>query len=85
MGKCYVDKPETIDALKDYIREAIGEIQLHTIDNVLKNLTDRLGYCMTSQGSHLSEIIFLFALCFWKIALSAPELMSLGAVGCRQR
>ena len=34
---CYADKPETIDALKDNIREAIGEIQLHTIDNVLKN------------------------------------------------
>ena len=31
------DKPETIDALKDNIREAIGKIQLHTIDNVLKN------------------------------------------------
>ena len=35
--KCYADKPETIDALKDNIREAISEIQLHTIDNVLKN------------------------------------------------
>ena len=35
--KCYADKLETIDALKDNIREAIGEIQLHTIDNVLKN------------------------------------------------
>ena len=33
--KCYADKPETIDALKEHIREAIGEIQLHTIDNVL--------------------------------------------------
>lgn len=42
--KCYADKPETIDALKDNIREAIGEIQLHTIDNVLKNWTDRVGY-----------------------------------------
>ena len=31
--KCYADKPKTIDALKDNIREAIGEIQLHTIDN----------------------------------------------------
>ena len=29
---CYTDKPETIDALKDNIREAIGEIQLYTID-----------------------------------------------------
>ena len=35
--KCYTDKPETIDALRDNIREAIGEIQLPTIDNVLKN------------------------------------------------
>ena len=35
--KCYADKPETINALKDNIREAIGEIQLYTIDNVLKN------------------------------------------------
>ena len=35
--KCYADKPETIDALKDNIREAIGEIQLPAIDNVLKN------------------------------------------------
>ena len=30
--KCNADKPETIDALKDNICEAIGEIQLHTID-----------------------------------------------------
>ena len=37
--KCYADKPETIDALKDNISEAIGEIrvQLHAINNVLKN------------------------------------------------
>ena len=31
--KCYADKPKIFDALKDNIREAIGEIQLHTIDN----------------------------------------------------
>ena len=54
--KCYADKPETIDALKDNIREAMGEIQLHTIDNVLKNWTDRVGCCMPSQGSHLNKI-----------------------------
>ena len=39
--KCCVDKPETIYALKDNIRKAIGEIQLHTIDNVLKNWRPR--------------------------------------------
>ena len=56
--KCYADKPETIDALKGNIREAIGEIRLHTIDNVLKNWFDRIGYCMASRESHLTEIIF---------------------------
>ena len=56
--KCYADKLEIIDALKDNICEAIGEIQLHTIDNVLKNWTDLVGYCMASQGSHLNAIIF---------------------------
>ena len=56
--KCYAYKPKTIHALKDTIREAIGEIQLHTNDNVLKNWTDRVGYCMASRGSHLNEMIF---------------------------
>ena len=42
--KCYADKPETINALKDNNHEAIGEIQPHTIDNVLKNYTDRVAY-----------------------------------------
>ena len=52
-AKCYA-----IDALQDNIREDIGERQLQTIDNVLKNWTDRIGHCMTSRGSHLNEIIF---------------------------
>ena len=43
----------TIDTLNDNIQEAIDEIQLHTIDNVLKNCTGRLGYCMASRASHL--------------------------------
>ena len=58
--KCYADKPDTIDALKNNIREAIGGIQLHIIDNVVKNWTDRVGYCMASRGSHLNEIIFRY-------------------------
>ena len=55
--KRYSDKSETIDALRDNIREAIGEIQLHTIDNVIKNWTDCVDYCMASRGSYLNELI----------------------------
>ena len=57
-NKCYADKPETIDVLKDNIREVIGEIQLHTNDNMLKNWIDRVGYCMARRGSHLNKIFF---------------------------
>ena len=56
--KCYANKPETNDALKDNIRAAIGEIQLRTIDNVFKNWTDRVFYYMARRGSQLNEIIF---------------------------
>ena len=35
--KCDANKSEAIDALKDSICEAIGEIHLPTINNVLKN------------------------------------------------
>ena len=55
--KCYADKPETSDTLKDNIREAIGEIKLYTIVIVLKNWTDRVGCNMASRDSHLKEII----------------------------
>ena len=40
---CHADKLEAIEDSKENIREAIGEIQLHTIDNMLQNWTDRRG------------------------------------------
>ena len=54
--KCYAVKPELIDALKYNIREGIAKIQLHTIDNVLKNRNDCVANCMASRGSYLNEI-----------------------------
>ena len=45
-------KSKTIDALMDNISEVIGEIELHTIVNVLKNCTDRVGYCIIRRGSN---------------------------------
>ena len=46
--KCNADKTETIDALEGNIREAIADIQLHTIGNVLKNCSDRVDSRMAS-------------------------------------
>ena len=54
----YAYKPETIDTLKDNLREAFGQLQLHTIDNLLKNWTDLVSYCMATRGTYWNEIIF---------------------------
>ena len=52
--KCY--KPETIDILKDNIHEATGEIQLHTIDNVLKNCTDRVATAWSAEAANWMKL-----------------------------
>ena len=62
-NKSYANKPETIDALKDNIKEAIGKIQLHTFDNMLKNWIDRVGYCMASRGMHTWMKLFSIINC----------------------
>lgn len=56
--KCYVDNPETIEHLKANIEAAIAAIEPQTIQNVLRNWTDRMAYCKASRGSHLNEVIF---------------------------
>lgn len=56
--KCYADNPQTINHLKTNIEAAIAEIEPHTIQNVLRNWTDRMAYAKASRGSHLNEIIF---------------------------
>ena len=61
--KCYADKPETIDALKVNIREAIGEVQLHSIDNVLKNWTDRVATAWPTEADIWMK---LFSIINWK-------------------
>lgn len=56
--KCYANEPVTINELKSEIQAAIDEISRETIENVLKNWVDRMGYCQVSRGGHLTEIIF---------------------------
>ena len=55
--KCYADKPETMDALKDNIREAIGEIQLHTIDIAIKVVPKILNILFSNEGFYSSSLL----------------------------
>ena len=66
--KGYADKSDTIDALKDNIREAIGEIQLNTLDNnrdtfrfMIERVVSIKMYFKTAvkeMGSHQRNIFF---------------------------
>ena len=56
--KCYANHPETIEALKHEIEVAIHGIEAQTIENVLKNWVDRMGYCKVSRSSHLNDVVF---------------------------
>ena len=56
--KCYANHPETIEALKHEIEVVIHGIETQTIENVLKNWVDRMGYRKASRGSHLNDVVF---------------------------
>ena len=56
--KSYANHPETIEALKHEIEVAIHGIEVQTIENILKNWVDRMGYCKASRGSHLNDVVF---------------------------
>ena len=89
--KCYVDKPETIEPLKDNIREAIGEIQLHTIENgdryrgmLNEFLFTKIekeaiyGFNRTVLRVTQPKLHSMFCALFLKIALSAAKLILFG-------
>ena len=55
--KCYANHLETIEALKHEIEVAIHGIEARTIENLLKNCVDWMGYCKASRGSHMNDIV----------------------------
>lgn len=54
----YANSPATIHDLKQNIKSANREMKPETIENVLKNWVQRLGYCKASRGGHLNYVIF---------------------------
>ncbi|KAF7274906.1 hypothetical protein GWI33_012432 [Rhynchophorus ferrugineus] len=56
--KVYVNKPQTIQHLKDNIRHEIEEIQPHILQDAMKNDLKRAESCIANRGHYLADIIF---------------------------
>ncbi|KAG5318135.1 TC3A transposase, partial [Pseudoatta argentina] len=54
----YVDRPRTIDHLKNNIRDAIANIPIDMLRRVDENFKERLNQCMRDGGRHLTDVIF---------------------------
>lgn len=56
--RVYVNKPATIEQLKDNIRAEIRELQPAILRKVMDNALKRATLCETANGGHLKDIIF---------------------------
>lgn len=56
--KVYVNKPQTLQQLKDNIQEEIDRIPQETLNKVMENAIKRAHFCVRENGSHLTDIIF---------------------------
>ncbi|KAG5314894.1 MOS1T transposase, partial [Pseudoatta argentina] len=54
----YVDRPRTIDHLKNNIHDAIANIPIDMLRRVDENFNKRLNQCMRDGGRHLTDVIF---------------------------
>ena len=56
--KVYVDKPATIQELKDEIIRHINGLEPQLCLSVIENLDHRMELCRRGRGSHLADIFF---------------------------
>ena len=57
-SKVYANKPETLEQLKQNIRDEINEIPREMCENVMKNVLKTARICEANRGGHLSDIVF---------------------------
>ncbi|KAF7272198.1 hypothetical protein GWI33_014996 [Rhynchophorus ferrugineus] len=57
-SKVYVNKPQTIQHLKDNIRREIEEIRPQMLQDVMKNALKGAESFIANPGHHLADIIF---------------------------
>ena len=56
--KVYINRPKTIDELKEKIVEEIRNLSQSTINEVMSSFRNRLKECIDKEGHHLSDTIF---------------------------
>ena len=57
-SKVYINRPQTIAQLKDYILQEAAAIPTEISRRVIENFRKRLRKCIQSNGSHLTDFIF---------------------------
>ena len=57
-AKVYEQRPLTLEALKEAIRQEVAAITPEMILKVMDNYRERLHQCINIQGHHLSDVLF---------------------------
>ena len=57
-SKVYSNCPQSIEQLKDAIRQEITAIPHEMTRRVIDNFRERLRQCVDNKGSHLTDLIF---------------------------
>ena len=57
-SKVYSNCPQSIEQLKDAIRQEITAIPHEMTRRVIDNFRERLRQCVDNNGSHLTDLIF---------------------------
>ena len=57
-SKVYINRPRSIEQLKDAIRHEIADIPNDMTRRVVQNFHERLQLCVVNNGSHLNDLIF---------------------------
>ena len=57
-SKVYSHRPQSIEQLKDAIRQEITAIPHEMTRWVMDNFRERLWQCVDNNGSHLTDLIF---------------------------
>ena len=57
-GLVYVNKPQTIQQLKQNIHAEIRNLEPETLRSVMENALERANICQQENGHHLQDVIF---------------------------